>query len=437
MDIRLVSHASVLIKCPDLCIWTDPWLFGKAFNESWSLFPPAAFDESLLQEIDYIYISHEHPDHFHIPTLRNLPPDFKQRVTVLFQENNSEKMFAAFKRLGFRHMRALPHRKIERLSDATVVYCYQVFQMDSCLAVMTANKSILNANDAEINARDCELIRQDVGAIDVVLNQFSIAGYSGLTDYERRLPQMAMRILRNILANHRDLGAKVTIPFASFIYYCNVNNKYINAFANTPGDVFSFFKQHGSRAAILYPGDTYRIGAPYDSSSALRRYEALYATMDQVPYDPAVPSVPLSEIAKAFSKLVQHLYEKYPRAVLRLLRPVKVHVPDLETTLAFSVPDGKFRVLDSAEEPDLVINSQPLHFCFAYPYGVQTLGSSGWYTVVRRFRNWRRHRILFSLNNAEIYLRPKYLFMRKNLKFFRRRSSGALRQLVHRLELMQ
>ncbi len=59
MKIRLISHASVLINCTDLCIWTDTWLFGKAFNESWALFPSAAFDESLLQEIDYIYVNQE------------------------------------------------------------------------------------------------------------------------------------------------------------------------------------------------------------------------------------------------------------------------------------------------------------------------------------------------------------------------------------------
>ena len=53
MKIRLVSHASVIIECSDLTLWTDPWLLGKAFNESWLLFPPACFDDALLDEIDY------------------------------------------------------------------------------------------------------------------------------------------------------------------------------------------------------------------------------------------------------------------------------------------------------------------------------------------------------------------------------------------------
>ncbi len=194
----------------------------------------------------------------------------------------------------------------------------------------------------------------------------------------------------------------------------------INAYTNTPGDVFNVFTQNGQCAAILYPGDIYETGAEYDSSPALERYDMLYATIDKAPYDPTAPGVPLSDIAEAFCELAQHLHEKYPKPLLRLLQPVVVRVPDLDATIVFSIPCGTLQEINKAEEADLVINSQPLHFCFAHPYGVQTLGSAGWYTILRNFSNWRRHRILFALNNAELYLRPKYLFMRKTGSILRR-----------------
>ena len=84
MKVKLVSHASVIIQCLDLQIWTDPWLIGKVFNESWTMFPSPAFAESMLEDVNYIWISHEHPDHFNIPTLRSLPTSFKERVVILF-----------------------------------------------------------------------------------------------------------------------------------------------------------------------------------------------------------------------------------------------------------------------------------------------------------------------------------------------------------------
>ena len=86
MKIRLVSHASVLIKTATAGIWTDPWFVGKAFNDSWALWPRAAYDVEMLEQVDYVWISHEHPDHFSIPSLRALPENLKRRVTVLFQK---------------------------------------------------------------------------------------------------------------------------------------------------------------------------------------------------------------------------------------------------------------------------------------------------------------------------------------------------------------
>jgi hypothetical protein len=201
-----VSHACVVIETTDAKILCDPWLFGKAFNDSWALFPDPAWDPSLLESIDYLWISHEHPDHFHVATLKSLPASFKQ-VTVLFQKNNSRKMFTAFERLGFPRHRPLTHRETVALSRGTEVYCYQEGAADSCLAVRSGGQTIVNVNDAEVRKADCELIVRDVGRCDVVLNQFSIAGYGGHLDHHGRLRALADGILGNMVANHRDLGA--------------------------------------------------------------------------------------------------------------------------------------------------------------------------------------------------------------------------------------
>src|SRR5262245_58532602 len=112
MRITLICHASVVIETSDTVIWTDPWLFGKAFNDSWSLLPEAKFDTALYDKIKFVWVSHEHPDHFHIPTLKSLPQEFKNRVTLLFQKNNSDKMPNAFRKLGFSNIKLMPNRKI-------------------------------------------------------------------------------------------------------------------------------------------------------------------------------------------------------------------------------------------------------------------------------------------------------------------------------------
>jgi metal-dependent hydrolase (beta-lactamase superfamily II) len=171
MKIKFISQASVIIETEDAKIWTDPWLFGTSFNDSWKLYPAPEFDENLLEDIDFLWISHEHPDHFHIPTLKSLPDSFKKRVTLLFQNNNSDKMPNAFKMLGFDKIELLNNRKVTRITQKTEVHNYQVGQMDSSLAVISMGNVILNLNDCEINKNDAKKLSKDLGKIDILLNQ--------------------------------------------------------------------------------------------------------------------------------------------------------------------------------------------------------------------------------------------------------------------------
>src|SRR5579862_8049688 len=163
MKIHFVGHACIVAECADTSILMDPWLSGKIFNDSWTLRPEPVLDPALLDRIDYVWISHEHPDHCHFPTLGSFPESFKQRVTILFQTRDSAKMLAAFKGLGYQRFRLLPHREIVPLTGeasstrGTKVYCYHAGLMDSALAVIDDRQVILNANDARISTSECRL----------------------------------------------------------------------------------------------------------------------------------------------------------------------------------------------------------------------------------------------------------------------------------------
>jgi UDP-MurNAc hydroxylase len=426
VKITLISHASVIIESRGLRIWTDPWLSGKVFNESWSLFPPAAFDPAILEGIDYLWISHIHPDHFHIPSLSSLPPQFKSRVKVLFQDNHADQVFGVMEKCGFKNFQVLPHRKLTPLNDSTAVYCYSIGTLDSCLGVSEPEGSLFNVNDCRLNATDCRRVKSDLGRIDTVLSQFSLAVYNGLQPREFHLSRGAAAVLEKIFENHANLGAKVTIPFASLMRFSLVDNRYMNAFANRPRDVWEFARKRALGVAILFPGDTYDSSTGCDSAQALAKYDAVYKTIDQFPYD-TPEAVPLKPIEEAFHEMVRHLNEKYPAPILRMLRAVVVKLPDLDKTVAFSIPTDSFSEVDSSAPPDLIMCSQALHFCFFRPYGVQTLSSSAQHTVMQHLLNWRIHRALFALNNAQAYGRLKYLLSNDTIGFFAKRIRALVR----------
>ncbi len=436
MQIQLVSHSSVLTFAEDAVIWSDPWLVSKVFNESWTLYPPPAFDDSMLQRIDYLWISHEHPDHFNVPTLRSLPDSFKERVTVLFQQNNSDKVFEALRGFGFKRFVALPHRRVHALTPKTDVYCYQVGQMDSCLGIRSGGDVAVNVNDATLSRGDARIMTADFGEATVVLNQFSTAGYAGLEDRETHLAKMADKHLELVVENHVDLGARVTIPFASFMIYSCDDNKYMNAFANRPRDVVERLKCRDLDVAVLYPGDVWDSSVPHDSEPALGRFEAAYAALDDFDFDPVEP-VSLDDVRTAFEQLASDLREKYPALLLRRLAPVTVYIPDLGESVRFELATRRFESIGPTEDTDLVVHSQPLKFAFAFRFGVQTLGVSSRVVLRKGESNWARHRILLALYNAELYLKPRYLVSRSNLRHLWSRRHGLLRQIQTRLAQMR
>ena len=121
--IRYINHAFLIIESDTFKFATDPWALGPAFNTGWWLKHKTINNwKKELNSCDFIYISHNHPDHCHELTLsfvdKNIPivvPDFVTNSTGLlvkdfgfkkifnmkfenqYQLNNSELIFSIFK----------------------------------------------------------------------------------------------------------------------------------------------------------------------------------------------------------------------------------------------------------------------------------------------------------------------------------------------------
>ena len=60
-----VSDSSVKILC-------DPWLHGEEYLGSWAIYPQYNFKPENFSDLDFIYVSHIHPDHSSANTLSKL-----------------------------------------------------------------------------------------------------------------------------------------------------------------------------------------------------------------------------------------------------------------------------------------------------------------------------------------------------------------------------
>ena len=438
MKIQLISQASVLIRCTDCVIWTDPWLVGKAFNNSWSLHPKPDFQMEWLDEIDFLWISHEHPDHFNIPTLKMLPQEWKQRVVVLFQDKSSDRMVQAFQRFGFQNIRLMKHATVEQLTTQTKAFIYQVGVLDSSLGVLNEGQTVVNINDCELNDWDKKSISKLCNhSIDVLLNQFSLAGNNGPRDHETLLTEKAKHILDTVVVDHRTLHAKCTLPFASFMYFSSETNRYINKYHNTVETVYQRFQQEQLRVKFLYINDTMDIrNLDFDDQEARDRYREDQSDFEALDYD-SYPKIPVEDIQQAFLKRADQLHSAFVSPVINRLGRMTAYVVDHACAVSFSVADKQFQVEPDLPEnqADLIIHSQPLHQAFQMTWGVQTIGVGAQYFIEKNTKTWRWYRMITSLNNAEVHLNKQSLRSSGFWKYVYQRSKGnGVGQLLFRVK---
>jgi CMP-N-acetylneuraminate monooxygenase len=99
LKVRYINHAFLIIESNDFKFATDPWALGPAFNTGWWLKHKTIADwKDELNSCDFIFISHNHPDHCHELTLSHLNKD----IPILVPNFLSDSTGLLISDLGFK-----------------------------------------------------------------------------------------------------------------------------------------------------------------------------------------------------------------------------------------------------------------------------------------------------------------------------------------------
>ena len=91
--IKFLNHSSLLVASKNIKILCDPWFFGPAFQDGWSLLHDKSHDINNL-DFDYVWISHEHPDHFSISFFKKFSSKLKKKsIKILFQKTKDKRVY--------------------------------------------------------------------------------------------------------------------------------------------------------------------------------------------------------------------------------------------------------------------------------------------------------------------------------------------------------
>ena len=380
MKIRFVSHASFSVESERTTLLCDPWLFGKAFNNGWALLSLAAVVP--WERINYVWISHQHPDHLHFPTLRSVAPQHGKRLIMLYQKHASQRIPMALHGLGYSNVQELKLNRWTSLRRGLEVMCGSVGSTDSWIAIRAEGITLLNLNDCMIAPGHLEYISKLVGKVTVLLTQFSFASWIG--NHADELGEIKAKI-EDLRYRVAFLKPDMTIPFASFIYFCSQENSWMNEFAVTPRRVAELGLPGVN---FMYPGDE------WDSDvRTCRSAEAVDKYMNDISrpktIDPTPQPVSMEALQQAADRTLRRVRLRFGRFVVSRIKPFSIYLHDLDKVLLIN-PGGRCEAQNATtatrDGARFVMCSQMAWYAFAYAWGWGAMENAGMF-FDRRFKD--------------------------------------------------
>ena len=300
MEVTYHNSATVMIEGNNTKILCDPWLVNGAYIGSWCIYPPYNFQPTDFDDIDYIYVSHIHPDHSDEKTLTRL----KKSIPVLIHDFPEKFLKNKIESFGFKtielehdkriHLKNNIHINILAADNCDPQICGKFIGcpnlqnkvgsnwLDTMSVIDDENEVIVNTNDCPFDLAQFAVtgIKKKYENVDMLLSAY--AGASAyphmfkMTEKERVIAAERKKLKRYQRAMNyiKLLEPKYFLPFAGTYTYGGKLSKY-NYQRGEPEleEAFDYFvsriDQNQSKGVLLNPKESFDLTTGKDSSPYL------------------------------------------------------------------------------------------------------------------------------------------------------------------------
>jgi UDP-MurNAc hydroxylase len=243
MQITFIGHAGIFIETNYGSILCDPW-FNPAYFASWFPFPSnEQVDKGKLRQPTYLYLSHQHHDHFDPRFLRE---HVSKETTVILPDFPLPLLERALREIGFTKFIPMKNYQTRDLGGLRLISVAMVAPTDgplgdSSLIVNDGETRIFNQNDSRPIDLD---ILADFGPYDAHFVQFSGAiWYPMVYQFPQKMKDTLGRKKReNEMARAlnyiKHLDASFVVPSAGPPCFLDDDLFYLNDFERDPINVF-------------------------------------------------------------------------------------------------------------------------------------------------------------------------------------------------------
>lgn len=439
--IEFVNHASVLIKSNDLSILSDPWYSGPVFNKGWRLIYENEKDyiKKTLSRTNYIYLSHEHPDHFNVPFFNNEENSNlikKNNIKILFQKTKDGRVYNFLKNKGFNILECQSGKTVSLNKNISIRIDKHDFY-DSSILIKCPDISILNLNDSPLrDAKTIEQFKNSLGNVDLLLTQFSYAAWKGAKNDFNLRETSAKEKVKNIKLQTKIFSAKTVIPFASFIYFSNQMNFYMNDRINTPLQVYEELKNQNLNTVIMQPGEIQETNKLKQKDESLIFWEKKFSSLNEFKQDQYLDSKDIHELNIEFANYKSKIFKKNSKFLIWILNKLKFLniFQDINIFLIDHSKNYNFSFFKGLKETNidnfhLKMHSESLMFIFKNEFGYDTLTVNGCFeTDLKKFNTATKTLAIGSLNGMGINLNLSIFFKMNIILLF----LDKLKKFIHK-----
>ena len=242
MKLKYIDNACVVVECSGKRVLCDPWLSDGIYYGSWFHYPPLTVSAKDFADVDYIYISHIHPDHFDPVTLAEMSKD----IPILILDFADKFVLHGLQNLGFKVIYEVGHGQKFTLAPGFTIeilaadncdpeICGRFFncsipepytktkQIDSLAVFQGEDGVLVNTNDCPypLAKSVCAHILNEYGHVDLLLVGYRSAGpfpqcFDNFTPEEKAAAAIKQRDQRMAhgLDYIRHLRPSTFLPFA-------------------------------------------------------------------------------------------------------------------------------------------------------------------------------------------------------------------------------
>lgn len=225
ISVRYIYSACVVTATPDVRVLHDPWFTEGVYDGSWFHYPKVDDPMASIGDVDLIYVSHVHPDHYDSTFLKRYFAEWGVKEVVianhapnhLANKMRAEGIKATVlqepRRIGRTEIEIVPHKTGSASAiDSAIIVRYDGLHRRHC---------VLNANDIIFDEEMITTLKRAAGSVDILLCGYTGAGPYPQTYFDIDDPQLTAEASKKRLAFFerykrlvQAMGAKVNLPFA-------------------------------------------------------------------------------------------------------------------------------------------------------------------------------------------------------------------------------